>query len=312
MSSFTLSPKLVVIVGPTAVGKTTLAVRLAQEIACEVVSADSRQIYQGMDIGTAKPTREERAQVRHHLLDVVTPDQVLSLPQYIDLAKLAIADITKRGLLPLLVGGTGQYIHALLEGWTVPQVEANSKLRLELYAYAESAGPEALHRRLADVDPQAAAKIDYRNVRRVVRALEVYQSLGQPISSVQAKQGSPYRALTIGLTLPREELYRRADLRIEKMLAEGFVNEVARLENDGYTFDLPAMSGLGYRQIGDYLHGEITLAEAILIMKRKTRQFIRHQYNWFNVNDPNIHWFQNSPETADEIAGQIKAFINET
>lgn len=300
--------KLVVIVGPTAVGKTNLAVRIAQEVACEVVSADSRQIYRGMDIGTAKPTPEERLNIRHHLIDIVTPDQILALPQYITLAGQAITDIASRGMLPLLVGGTGQYIRALLEGWAVPRVEADATLRAELESYAEQEGPQALHKRLEAVDALAASRIDYRNVRRVVRALEVYYTLGQPITALQAKQGSPYDTLIIGLTLPREDLYDKADLRIEQMLASGFVTEVAGLVKQGYAFDLPAMSGLGYQQIGAYLRGEIALDEAVLLIKRSTRRFIRHQYNWFRLNDPHIRWFQADNTAPAAIIEAIKRF----
>lgn len=300
--------KLVVIVGPTAVGKTNLAVRIAQEVACEVVSADSRQIYRGMDIGTAKPTPEERLNIRHHLIDIVAPDQILALPQYITLAGQAITDIASRGMLPLLVGGTGQYIRALLEGWAVPRVEADATLRAELESYAEQEGPQALHKRLEAVDALAASRIDYRNVRRVVRALEVYYTLGQPITALQAKQGSPYDTLIIGLTLPREDLYDKADLRIEQMLASGFVTEVAGLVKQGYAFDLPAMSGLGYQQIGAYLRGEIALDEAVLLIKRSTRRFIRHQYNWFRLNDPHIRWFQADNTAPAAIIEAIKHF----
>ncbi len=300
--------KLVVIVGPTAVGKTNLAVRIAREISCEVVSADSRQIYRGMDIGTAKPTPEERLSVRHHLIDIVAPDQILALPQYIALAGQAIADIAGRGVLPLLVGGTGQYIRALLEGWAVPRVEADSALRAELQSYAEQEGPEALHQRLEAVDALAASRIDYRNVRRVVRALEVYYTLGQPITTLQAKQGSQYETVIIGLTLPREELYHKADLRIEQMLANGFVAEVAGLVKQGYAFDLPAMSGLGYQQIGAYLRGDISLDEAVMLLKRSTRRFIRHQYNWFRLNDPHIRWFQTDSMMPAQVIEIIHRF----
>jgi len=295
-------PKLVMIVGPTAVGKTNLAVRISGVIPCEVVSADSRQIYRGMDIGTAKPTQAEQAAVRHHLIDIVNPDQVLTLPLYVQLAEQAIADITQRNKLPLLVGGTGQYIRAIREGWIVPAVAPNYPLRAELYSIAEQQGPEVLHERLEKVDPQAAAHIDYRNIRRVVRALEVFQTLGEPISSLQSKHPPSYQMVIIGLTLPREKLYHKADLRIEQMLKNGLVDEVAGLVKQGYGFNLPAMSGLGYQQIGAFLRGEITLDEAVTLIKRGTRRFIRHQYNWFRLDDPEIKWLN-----ADDIAQALAA-----
>ncbi|MHB1354765.1 MAG: tRNA (adenosine(37)-N6)-dimethylallyltransferase MiaA [Anaerolineae bacterium] len=291
--------KILVIVGPTAVGKTNLAVQLAQTVPSEAISADSRQIYRGMDIGTAKPSPEEQTALRHHLIDIVEPDQVLSLAQYIRMTKQAIVDITSRGLLPILVGGTGQYIRALLEGWSVPLVPPDSTLRAELYAEAAQNGEEKLHHRLAAVDPEAAARIDQRNVRRVVRALEVYLSLGKPISTLQTKDPPNYTPLYIGLTLSRPLLYQRVDDRIDRMLTHGLVAEVQHLVSQGYGYDLPSMSGLGYQQIGAYLRGEVTLEEAIMLIKRHTRRFVRHQYNWFRLSDPLIHWY-NSDELAIE------------
>jgi len=219
---------LIAIVGPTAVGKSELALRLAEEFGGEIVSADSRQIYRGLDIGTAKPTAEERQRVPHHLLDVVNPDEVLTLAQYQELAYAAIDDILARGKVPFLVGGTGLYIKAVVEGWSIPRVPPNERLRAELYRLAELEGPEALHARLREVDPAAAARIDPRNVRRVIRALEVCLTAGRPISQLQARRPPPYRILRIGLTMPREELYRRIDERADRMIARGLVEEVRR------------------------------------------------------------------------------------
>jgi len=299
--------KLVAIVGPTAVGKTSTAIQIADVIASEVISADSRQVYRWMDIGTAKPTPAEQARLKHHLVDIVAPDQTLSLAEYLRAARQTIVDINARGLLPLLVGGTGQYVRALLEGWTVPEVPPDEALRSKLYSEAERLGTEALHARLAGVDPQAALRIDPRNVRRVVRALEVYYTLGRPISEVQAKTDTLYQVIQIGLTLPREELYQRADARLERMLAEGFVDEVSELMRRGYSLDLPAMSGLGYQQIGMYLKGQIALDEALALIRRHTRRFIRHQYNWFRLDDPQIHWYHAGD--CDPIIEKIAAFI---
>jgi tRNA dimethylallyltransferase len=297
--------KILVIVGPTAVGKTDLALRIAQAIPSEAVSADSRQIYRGMDIGTAKPTPTEQAVLRHHLVDIVNPDQTLSLAQYIQAAKSAIADINARNLLPILVGGTGQYIKALLEGWAVPEVPPDLALRAELYAEAARDGADKLHQRLAAIDPVAAARIDPRNVRRVIRALEVYLTLGKPISSLQTKEPTNYLPLYIGLTLPRPFLYRRIDERIDRMIAQGLVSEVQHLVDQGYGYDLPSMSGLGYQQIGAHLRGEMTLEEAIILIKRHTRGFIRHQYNWFHLSDPQVHWYDASQRPLDALIAMI-------
>ena len=309
MSQGKAKGSLIAIVGPTAVGKSELALRLAEEFGGEIVSADSRQIYRGLDIGTAKPTAEERRRVPHHLLDVVDPDEVLTLAQYQELAYAAIDDILARGKVPFLVGGTGLYIKAVVEGWSIPRVPPNEKLREELYRLAELEGPEALHARLREVDPAAAARIDPRNVRRVVRALEVYAETGRPISELQRRSPPPYRTLQIGLTMEREELYRRIDERVERMIERGLVEEVRGLIERGYGLDLPAMSGLGYREIGLYLRGEIGLEEAIRLIKRNTRRFVRHQYNWFRLDDPDIHWFDALSEPYDEIKKLVVSFL---
>ena len=283
-------PSVVVIVGPTAAGKTALSLALAQELGGEIVSADSRQIYRGMDIGTAKATPADRAAVPHHLLDVVTPDQALTLSEYQQMAYAALDGIVIRGRLPFLVGGTGQYVHAVVEGWNIPAVAPRPDLRAELEAFAQAAGAEALHARLTALDPVAAGRIDHRNVRRVIRALEVCLVTGQPISELQRKTPPPYHFTLIGVTRPRPELYARIDARVERMIADGLVDEAARLAAAGYDWRLPAMTGLGYAQIGQYLRGEASLEEAIARIKRDTRRFVQQQYNWFRLDDPVIRW----------------------
>ncbi len=305
-------PRVVAIVGPTAVGKTALSLSLARAFDGEVISADSRQIYRGMDIGTAKATPEEQAVAPHHLLDIADPDERLTLAQFKALADAAIRDIWARRRLPLLVGGTGLYVRAVLEGWTVPEVPPNAALRDELYARAEQEGHEALHRELAAVDPDAAEAIDARNVRRVVRALEVYQETGVPISQLQQKHPPGYRILRIGLTMSRTALYARIDARVDAMLASGLVEEVRCLLQQGYTPDLPAMSGLGYRQIAQYLAGEISLEEAVELVKRHTRRFVRQQYNWFRLNDPDIHWLDSEDAPTQAAIELVGAFLAES
>jgi tRNA dimethylallyltransferase len=285
-------PPLVTIVGPTAVGKTALSLSLAGALDGEIVSADSRQVYRDMDIGTAKATAEEQARVPHHLLDMLHPDEVLSLAQYQEKAYAAIDDIHRRGRLPFLVGGTGQYVMAVLEGWQVPRVPPDGALRRQLYHQAETEGAASLHARLRVLDPKAAGRIDARNVRRVVRALEVCLVTGQPISKQQGKTPPPYQILAVGLNLPRPELYRCIDERVEQMMAAGLEAEVRRLVAAGYGFDLPAMSGVGYGQFAPYLAGEATLEEVIQDIKRATRRFVRHQSNWFRQDDGRIQWFE--------------------
>lgn len=287
-------PPVVVVVGPTAVGKTALSLRLAQVLGGEIISADSRQIYRYMDIGTAKPSPAERAIVPHHLIDLVDPDGELTLAQYQRLALKVIEEVRQRGKLPVLVGGTGLYVRALTEGWTVPEVAPDPSLRGRLAWEAESQGADALHARLAQVDGVSAGRIDPRNVRRVIRALEVYYSTGLPISGLQGKRPPPYRFLILGLTAPRSLLYARIDLRVEDMLHRGLESEVRWLVAQGYGYDLPSMSGIGYRQIGQYLRGEVTLGDAVDLIKRHTRRLVRQQYNWFRASDPNIHWLDAS------------------
>ncbi|NIQ58204.1 MAG: tRNA (adenosine(37)-N6)-dimethylallyltransferase MiaA, partial [Gammaproteobacteria bacterium] len=292
---------MLVIVGPTAVGKTALSLHLADALMGEVVSADSRLFYRGMDIGTAKPTLEERARVPHHLIDVAEPNATVGLAEFQDLAYAAIADAHARGVSPLLVGGTGQYVRAVVEGWRIPRVGPDPALRAELRAQAEREGAASLHARLAELDPDAAGRIDPRNVRRVVRALEVCLLTGQPMSRQQGKRPPPYRILQIGLTMERAALYARADRRVEAMIAAGLEDEVRRLVEAGYGWDLPAMSGLGYAQWRPYFEGQAALDEVVLEIQRATRRFIRHQYNWFRLSDPAIRWFDAVGTTAGEI-----------
>ncbi len=302
-------PPLIAIVGPTAVGKTRLAVRLGEGLGAEIISADSRQIYRGLDIGTAKASAEERRRVPHHLIDVVDPDDKFTLALYQEMAYAAIDDVHARGLVPLLVGGTGLYVQAVIEGWGIPHVEPNEGLRAELYRQAEEQGMEALHARLQKVDPVAAKRIDIRNVRRVVRALEVYLETGTPISELQCKKPPLYRILQMGLTMEREELYRRIDRRVDRMIEAGLVEEVRGLVARGYDYDLPAMSGLGYRQIGRYLRGEVGLEEAVRLIKHDTRRFVRQQYNWFRLDDEQIHWFDALNDPYPAIKESIVAFL---
>lgn len=285
---------VLIVVGPTAAGKTDLAIALAEALGGEVISADSRQIYRGMDIGTAKATPEQRARVPHHLLDVVNPDQVLTLAEYQRMAYAAIAGVQARGLLPLLTGGTGQYVRAVAEGWQIPEVAPEPALRAALEAEAGAAGAAALHARLASLDPRAASGIDYRNVRRVIRALEVCLVTKRPISEQQAKSPPPWQAVWLGVTRRRPELYERIDARVDRMVAGGLVEEVRGLADAGYAWSLPAMTGLGYRQIGQHLRGEIDLDAAIALVKKGTRRFVQQQYNWFPPDDPAIRWLDPS------------------
>lgn len=297
---------LVLIVGPTAVGKTDLAIQLARQLDGEVVSVDSRLFYRGMDIGTAKPSKEEMERVPHHLIDIVNPDETLSLAVFQHMAREVIADIHRRGKLPLLVGGTGQYVRAVTEGWTPPEVTPNVKMRAALEALERQKGKEWLYAKLNSLDPEAAAAIDLRNVRRTIRALEVIFSTGRKFSEQRKRGESPYHLISIGLTRPREELYRRVDERIEKMFDDGLLHEVRGLLAKGYSPALPSMSAIGYRECVGVVQGSLTMEEAKAEMKRITRIFVRRQSNWFKESDPQIRWFH---PTSNHVFNEIEQFI---
>ncbi len=302
-------PLLVTIVGPTAVGKTELSLELAESVDGEIISADSRLVYRGTDIGTAKPTLAQRARAPHHLIDVVDPDDVLTLAQYQRRAYGSIDAVAGRGRQPILAGGTGQYVRAVVEGWGIPEVPPDHGLRAELEEYVGCQGAAALHTRLSKLDPTAASRIDFRNVRRVIRALEVSMLAGRPISELQAKTAPPYLILQIGLTRPRPVLYQRIDARIDRMLASGLVAEVRGLAGAGYGWDLPAMSGLGYRQIGLYLQGKATLQKATQLIRRDTRRLVRQQGTWFRPADPHIHWFDVEIVDTDSVVSFVQAWL---
>jgi tRNA dimethylallyltransferase len=302
-----LPDPLLVILGPTAVGKTQVALELAERLGGEIVSADSRLFYRGMDIGTAKPTQAERQRVPHHLIDMADPDEVWSLPVFQQAARQAIQEIYLRGHLPLLVGGTGQYIRSVTEGWLPPVQQPDPQLRATLEKWAAEIGPFELHNRLAVIDPEAASNIQPQNVRRTVRALEVIFCTGEKFSTQRQRQVSPYSLRLVGLTRPRPELYARIDARIDAMLAAGFQDEVSGLLSRGFSPDLPPLSAIGYREMIAYLHGKMTLEAAVIEMKRLTRQFVRRQANWFKAADPDIHWFTVGPTTVDDVEALIRS-----
>jgi tRNA dimethylallyltransferase len=309
MSQSSLSP-LIAIVGPTAVGKTGVAIRLACTVGGEIICADSRTQYRGMDIGTAKPSAEQRALIPHHLLDLIDPDDTFTLAQFQSLAYRTMAEIAARGRVPFLVGGSGLYVKAILEGFRIPQMNPDHALRREFEDEAQRLGPEHLYAELVRVDPVSARRIEPGNVRRVIRALEVYRTMGVPISQLQAKAPPPYHTLVIGLTRSLESLERAIVQRVDGMIAAGLVEEVQRLSSVGYGFELPALSGIGYREIGMHLRGEIDLAMARELMVRNTRRFVRRQYQWFRLSDPAIHWFNLDDLGAeDAVASDVVAFL---
>lgn len=291
---------LILIVGPTAVGKTELAIKLAEKFNGEIISADSRLFYKGMDIGTAKPSREELLRVPHHLIDIVNPDETLSLAVFQQKATEIIADIHARNKLPFLVGGTGQYVRAVTEGWTPPEVTPNAELRNVLEKLKEEKGADWLHEKLNFLDEDAASKIDARNYRRTIRALEVIFTTGRKFSEQRSKAESSYHLISIGLTRPREELYKRVDERIESMFANGLIDEVKGLLDKGYSPTLPSLSAIGYRECVGVIKGQMSIEQAKVEMRRITRIFVRRQSNWFKESDESIKWFHPKEEKGIE------------
>jgi len=300
-----MNQKLIAVVGPTASGKTALAIsiagRLSSEYSFEAVNADSRQVYRLMDIGTAKPTEEERGALKHHLLDVVNLDEPFSLATWLEKANEALESIWARGALPIVVGGTGQYVWALLEGWRVPRVPPRDDLRSEL----EAKPPEELLEELRQIDPEAHALIQPRNVRRIVRALEVYYVTGKPFSHWRTREAPRFEWVALGISIERDELYRRIDARVDGMMEAGFLDEVRSLRDRGYDCDLPSMSSIGYREMCIYLDGAVTLPNAMYRTKVGTHRLARHQMAWFKPSDRRIKWVKD----VDEAVARVSEFL---
>jgi tRNA dimethylallyltransferase len=301
---------LIAIFGPTASGKSALAMQVCETYGGEIVTADSRQVYRHMDIGTDKPSKEDQARVPHHMIDLVDPDESYTLALYQEQAYRAIDDILARGKFPVLAGGTPLYVNAVIEGWNIPRVEPNLSYRDVLFREAEEQGSEVLHDRLRALDPDAATAILSTNTRRIVRALEVIQLTGQPISTQQTKTSPPYSILPILLSCDRTILYERIDNRVDQYIERGLVAEVRNLHDMGYAYALPSMSGIGYRQIGEYLEGKATLEHAVQRIKWDTHAFVRHQANWFR-RVRNGHVLDVTHEApAPEALRLVEAFLS--
>ena len=283
-------PRVIAISGPTAVGKSNFAFALANMLNGEIVSADSRYLYRGMDIGTAKPTRDILEKIPHYLVDVANPDETWSLAKFLVEVNQAINTIQIHGKIPILVGGTGQYIRALIKGWSPPAIPADYPLRTVLDEWLSQFSEDELRKKITVIDPRLAQNIDIKNKRRVIRAFEVMFRSGKQFSEMRIARKPDYEFFSIGLILAREILYQRVDKRIDSMIQSGFIEEVQKLMKAGYSSDLPSFSAIGYRELADYLENKMTLDEAVSLMRKKTRILIRRQSNWFRLDDPQIHW----------------------
>lgn len=307
-----MTEPVIAIVGPTASGKTDLSLYLAKELRGEIISADSMQVYKGLDIGTAKIEPEKRA-VPHHLLDVVEPNERFNVADYKELATEAIELIYKRGNRPIFVGGTGLYLQAVLDGLLFPEPQRDERLRKNLLAQAEELGNEYLYRRLLSCDEEAAQKIHPNDIRRIIRALEVYIKTGVPLSKLQADHKAiepQYEALWIGLTAERDILYKRVDDRIDEMLNQGLLEEVTKLYKEGLNPASTAYQALGYKEMIWYLKGFATMSEAIRILKRDTRHYAKRQLSWFR-RDKRIKWFSyDDYQNKTDLYRDVLLYIN--
>jgi tRNA dimethylallyltransferase len=300
---------VVALVGPTAVGKSSAAITIAQQYNGEIIGADSRQIYRYMDICTAKPKSEERQNVVHHLLDIIDPDELYSVAQYKAAADSIIIELYDKGKLALLVGGSGQYIWSVLENWQVPQIPPDMDFRAAMNKRAEQEGCQALYAELSEIDADSAHRIMPANVRRVIRALEIYHKTGRRPSELTLKKDTKYRFLILGLYSGRASLYQKINNRVDDMIKQGLVDEVKGLIRRGYHSGLPSMSGIGYRQISAYLEGNMLLEDAVNKIKYATHRFARSQYNWFRLADNRITWFDTDNDNREKILYTIRTFL---
>ena len=297
--------RVIAIVGPTASGKSRLAIQMAESVGGEIIGADSRQIYRHMDIGTAKPSLEDRQRVRHHLIDIIDPSEEYSVALYVRQAREAISDILNRGGVPIVVGGTGQYVWALLEGWNVPEASPDHALREQLNDRLSRDGLAGLVEELRRVAPATAQRVDLANPRRVVRALELAYRTTEGEPEAPTRTSPPFQATAVGIAMDRSELYARINARVDAMFEAGWVGEVRKLREMGFGPELPSMSSLGYREISEYLSGERTRDDAIDAIKGKTRRFARQQGNWFRAGDERIRWFPNEAGSVEEAVRYV-------
>ncbi len=310
---FMRKPKLLIILGPTAVGKTALSIELAKSLNGEIISADSMQVYKEMDIGTAKPSKAELKEIRHYLIDAVSPREDWSVADFTERANELIVAINKKRMLPIMVGGTGLYLNAFLEGFEFPIIPANKALREELEKEAKKIGSEGLHKRLKKVDKKAAERINPADLKRIIRALEVYEQTGKPISKLQKKNPAArkYNIQIIGLNMERDRLYKKIEERADKMVESGLIDEVKTLVDKGYNKNLPSMQALGYKEVIDYLEGKYNKEEMIKLLKKNTRNSARRQLVWFRRLE-RVKWFdvEKEKDLLNSILLCCKVFLN--
>ncbi|MFR3727411.1 tRNA (adenosine(37)-N6)-dimethylallyltransferase MiaA [Lacrimispora sp.] len=303
---------LIILTGPTAVGKTALSIRLAKAIGGEIISADSMQVYRGMDIGSAKITKEEMMGVPHHLIDVLEPSEEFNVTVFQTMAKAAVEEIYSRGHIPIVAGGTGFYIQALLNDIDFTETGEDPSIRRELERIAKEKGAEYLHGLLLTVDPESAKQIHANNVKRVIRAIEFYRQTGERISEHNKRERekkSPYDFLYFVVNTDRDLLYQRIDKRVDDMMGQGLVDEVKKLKDSGCTKDMVSMQGLGYKEILDYLQGEYSLEEALYLLKRDTRHFAKRQITWFK-REKDVRWL-NLPDYGYDLDKVLKKMIED-
>jgi tRNA dimethylallyltransferase len=302
MVSPTTKPKVIVICGPTGIGKTTVGIRLADKLGGEIISADSMQIYRHMDIGTAKPTAVEQNRVLHHLIDIVDPDEDFDAVRFAQMARDKVMQLHQKDVLPVVVGGTGLYIKALLQG-LFQSHPVDPQIRERLTQEAAENGSSRLHDRLKEVDPDTAERLHPNDAYRIVRALETIESTGRSISEHHQDHGfadEPFHALKIGLQIDRQKLYDRIDQRVDLMIDAGLLDEVKKLLGMGYTADLKSMQSIGYRHMAAFIEGQLPWDECVRTLKRDTRRFAKRQFTWFGA-DPQIQWYE-----PDQLNGMIR------
>ncbi len=307
-----MSNKIIVIVGPTAVGKTYVSVELAKKLNTEIVSADSMQIYKEMDIGTAKITDDEMQGIAHHMIDIISPNENYSVSEFNETAEKIIDSLLLNNHIPIVVGGSGLYVNSLIYDLDFAKAKSNEKLRDYYNYYYKEHGEDALYNKLQKIDPAAAEKIHKNNIKRVIRALEVYDITGLKFSELNTdirKPSNKYECILVGLSMDRKILYNRINQRVDKMLSEGLVEEVKDLLDKGYHKNSASMKAIGYKEIIEYLEGNCTLEEAVNILKRNTRRFAKRQYTWF-LKDENVKWFDiNNIKDIDLIVNNIYEHI---